>query len=130
MARQYGYHRWVGVSAATGPVSPDAGLGYVAGDRPETTLRSPHLRALALLEGIRDRGRRRPAGALNQRHDVHVGHQRATAAGVRGRRDPALEGRSQYARRARRPLLLRRAAGVHAAESGAGDAGDLSLPAL
>src|SRR2546426_11821083 len=68
-------HRRVAVSAAARSLAADSGLGYLAGHGAQARVRSLPLRALALLEGVRHRGRRRPAGPPHQRHDVHVGDQ-------------------------------------------------------
>src|SRR6184192_1295124 len=73
MARTQRPHRRVAVSAAARSVAADSGLGYVAGHGAQTRVRSLPLRALALLEGVRHRGRRRPAGPPDQRHDFMLG---------------------------------------------------------
>src|SRR2546429_5152512 len=130
MARTQRPHRRLAVSAAARSLAADSGLGYLAGHGAQTRVRSLPLRALALLEGVRHRGRRRPAGPPHQRHDVHVRDQRAAETGFGGGRHPALEGRSQHARRARRRLLLRRPTGVHAAESGHRDARGVPHPGI
>src|SRR5213596_1446967 len=112
----------VGVSAAPRSLPEESRLGYLAGDRAQAAVRSVHLRALALLEGVRHWRGRRPAGAPDQRDDVHGGYQHPAHAGERGRRDPTLERRPQYARRPCCRVRLRRPASVHAAEPGNRDA--------
>src|SRR5437870_5535685 len=81
MARTERPHRCVAVSAAARSLAADSGLGYLAGHSAQARVRSLPLRALALLEGVRHRGRRRRAGPPDQRHDVHVGDQRAPETG-------------------------------------------------
>src|SRR5437016_10105197 len=81
MARTQRPHWRVAVSAAARSLAADSGLGYLAGHGAQARVRSLPLRALALLEGVRHRGRWRPAGPPHQRHDVHVGDQRAAETG-------------------------------------------------
>src|SRR6266571_2354062 len=69
MARTQRPHRRVAVSAAARSLAAASGLGYLARHGAQTRVRSLPLRALALLEGVRHRGRRRPAGPPHQRHE-------------------------------------------------------------
>src|SRR5437763_653915 len=84
--------RRVGISTAPRLVAADARLGHLAERRAEAPAGSEHLRALALLEGIRYGGGGRSARPSHHRHDVHARRQRAAQAGGGRRRHPALEG--------------------------------------
>ena len=77
LARPQRSHRRLGISTALRSLPAKPRLGHLARHGAQARLQPGNLRALALLEGIRHRCRRRSARAPRQRHDVRAGLERA-----------------------------------------------------
>ena len=117
----------LGISAAARPFAGEPRLGYLAERRAEDSIRQVPVRALALLEGIRHRCRRRSDGPPDQRHAVYARLERGAAIGIRTGRNLPLEGRPQHAGPARGAVRLSRNSRIRPAGAWHGNARTCAL---